>query len=70
MENNPDYIDFYSDKHYTTFIKPKSIYLGLNINKKVKEKITDICELRKINLYQMVKKDYNFILEPKMILEF
>ena len=70
FENDYNYTDFYSNKHYTTFIKPKSIYLGLNIDKEIKKEIWDICNFRKINLYQMVKKDYNFILKPNLILKF
>lgn len=70
IENDWDYTDFYSDKHYTTFIEPKSIYLGLKIDEKIKQKIMDICKFRKINLYQMVKKDYNFILKPTIIFKF
>lgn len=64
------YEDFYSKKHYMAFIKPKSIYLGLNIDKNIKQEILDICKFRKINLYQMVKKDYSFILKPDIILKF
>lgn len=70
METNKQYVDFYSDKHYAGFIKPNSIFLGLKIDEKVKQKIIDICKFRKINLYQMVKKEYNFILKPEAILEF
>ena len=70
IKNNKEFTDFYSDKHYTTFIKPKSIYLGLDIDEKIKQKIWDICKFRKINLYQMVKKDYNFILKSNMLLKF
>lgn len=70
LENNTYYTDYYSNKHYTTFIKPKSIFLGLNIDKKIKEKIKDICKFREINLYQMVKKDYDFNLKSKPIFEF
>lgn len=70
IENDCNYTDFYTNKHYTTFIKPKSIYLGLKIGKNIKKEIMDICKFRKINLYQMVKKDHNFILKPNIILKF
>lgn len=70
LENIKDYTDFYSDKHCTPFIKPKSIYLGLNINEKIKKEIIDICTFRKINLYQMIKKDQDYILKSDPILEF
>ena len=48
--------EYYSDKHYIKFIKPKSIYLGLDIDLKDEEKLIDICKFRKINVYKM-KKD-------------
>lgn len=60
--------EYYSDKHYIKFIKPKSIYLGLDIDLKDEEKLIDICKFRKINVYKM-KKDksgYNLKSEPKL----
>ena len=71
IENDRNFTDFYSsNKHYATFIEPKSIYLGLKIDEEVKRRIMDICKFRKINLYRMVKKDYNFILKEDVILKF
>lgn len=70
LESFPNYTDFYSDKHYIKFIKPKSIYLGLDIDDKIEKKIKDICEFRGINLYKMVKEEFDFYLKPKPILKF
>ena len=71
IENNGIHTDFYSfNKHYTISIEPKSIYLVLKIDEEIKQRIMDICRFRKINLYQMVKKDYNFILKEDVILKF
>lgn len=70
LEPFPNYTDFYSDKHYIKFIKPKSIYLGLDIDDKIEKKIKDICEFRGINLYKMVKEEFDFYLKPKPILKF
>lgn len=70
LENYDNYIDLYSNKHYALFIKPKSIYLGLKIDKKIKKEIIDICKFREINLYQMIKKNQDFILKPNIILKF
>ena len=70
LENLPNYPNLYSNKHYTLFIKPKSIYLGLKIDKDIKKEIKDICKFREINLYQMIKKDQDFILKSNIILKF
>lgn len=69
LDSFPNYTDF-SGKHYIQFIKPKSIYLGLEINTEIEDKIKDICEFREINLYQMVKEEIDFYLKPIPILEF
>lgn len=58
--------EYYSDKHYIKFIKPKSIYLGLDIDLNDEKKLIDICKFRGINIYKM-KKDksgYNLKSEP------
>ena len=66
----PDYTDLYSDKHYIQFIKPKAIYLGIETEDEIEKKVKDICEFREINLYKMVKNEFDFYLKPNPILEF
>ena len=39
--------EYYSDNHYIKFIKPKSVYLGMDIELKDEEKLIDICKFRK-----------------------
>ena len=36
----------------------------------IEKKIKDICEFRGINLYKMVKEEFDFYLKPKPILKF
>lgn len=66
----PDYTDLYSDKHYIQFIKPKAIYLGIETEDEIEKKVKDICEFKEINLYKMVKNEFDFYLKPNPILEF
>ena len=62
--------EFYSDKHYMKFIKPKSVYLGLNIDSKDEEKVIDICRFRRINVYKMKKDRLGYNLKSEPIVEF
>ena len=62
--------EYYSDNHYMKFEKPKSIYLGLDINLKDEEKLIDICKFRKINVYKMKKDKLGYNLKSEPIIEF
>lgn len=62
--------EYYSDKHYMRFIKPKSVYLGLDIDSTDEEKIIDLCRFRKINVYKMKKDKSGYNLKSEPILEF
>ena len=58
--------EYYSNKHYIKFIKPKSLYLGLDIDLNDEKMLIDICKFRGIRVYKM-KKDksgYNLKSEP------
>jgi len=67
---NLDFDEYYSDKHYIKFIKPKSIYLGLNIDLNDEKKLIDICKFRKINVYKMKKDKSGYNLKSEQILKF
>lgn len=51
------------------FIEPKSVYLGLDIDLKDKEKIIDICKFRNIKVYQMKKDRLGYNLKSELIFE-
>lgn len=67
---NLDFNEYYSDKHYIKFIKPKSIYLGLDIDLNDEKKLIDICKFRKINVYKMKKDKSGYNLKSAQILKF
>ena len=62
--------EYYSDKHYMRFIKPKSVYLGLDIDLTDEEKIIDLCRFRKINVYKMKKDKSGYNLKSELIVKF
>jgi hypothetical protein len=62
--------EYYSDKHYIKFIKPKSIYLGLDMDLEDEKKLIDICKFRKINIYKMKKDKLGYNLKSEPIFEF
>jgi len=62
--------EYYTDNHFLKFIKPKSVYLGMNIELKDEEKLIDICKFRKINVYKMKKDKLGYNLKFKPIVEF
>ena len=62
--------EYYSNKHYIKFIKPKSVYFGMDIELKDEEKLIDICKFRKINVYKMKKDKLGYNLKSEPIVEF
>ena len=52
------------------FIKPKSVYLGLDIDLTDEEKIIDLCRFRKINVYKMKKDKSGYNLKSELIVKF
>lgn len=52
--------NFYSDKHYMRFIKPKAVYMGLKIKEENEELIKEICKMRKIPLFKAKKDNNNY----------
>lgn len=54
-------------KRYLEFLKPKSIYLGYNINNDDKKYMKAICRDYDIKIYQMIKDDYGYNLKAKPI---
>ena len=62
--------EYYSDKHYIKFIKPKSIYLGLDIDLNDEKMLIDICKFRGIRVYKMKKDKSGYNLKSEPILEF
>lgn len=62
--------EYYSDKNYIKFIKPKSLYLGLDIDLKDEKKLIDMCKFRKISIYKMKKNKSGYNLKSEPIFEF
>lgn len=56
------------DKKYIHFLKPTSVYLGIDIKPKHRESIKNLCRLKKINVYQMMKDITGYNLIPMQIL--
>ena len=54
-------------KRYLEFLKPKSVYLGYNINNDDKKYMKSLCRDYDIKIYQMIKDDYGYNLKAKPI---
>lgn len=48
------------DKTYIPFLKPKAVYLGLEIDDDDAEYVVDLCKLRQIPVYRMIKDNSNY----------
>ena len=54
-------------KRYLEFLKPKSVYLGYNINNDDKKYMKSLCRDYDIKIYKMIKDDYGYNLKAKPI---
>lgn len=57
----------YDNRNYIKFLKPKAVFMGKDILESDEEKIKEICQCRKIDLYKMEHKISQYKLTPKQI---
>ena len=58
-----------NSNYYIKIPRPRSVYLGLNIEEDNKEKIIEICKNREITVYQMEKDNSGYNLKPNLLFE-
>ena len=67
----PEYITtLFTDninKKYIPFLKPKAVYLGLEMSDEDKELIIDLCKFNDIDVFQMKKSGSNYNLKSEQI---
>ncbi len=56
-----------NSNYYIKIPRPRSVYLGLKIEKDNKEKIIEICKNREITVYQMEKDNSGYNLKPNLL---
>ena len=56
-----------NSNYYIKIPRPRSVYLGLNIEDDDKEKIIEICKNREITVYQMEKDNSGYNLKPNLL---
>ena len=55
--------NFYPYEPYIKFLKPKAVYMGIEISKKDEQLIKNICKIKKIPLFKAVKRNNKYKFE-------